>query len=316
MSLSQRASLGFASRFAMSAKRKRSPSPSPDLTQVFRSETIEDRSSTFIGLFSPSLKPKELQNLPEIACASHRVLAWRRESNQQAITGAPKFVCSSDDDGEKYGGKKIERVMDRMGVSGACVVARWYGGVMLGPVRFEHIERCARGAVENCRQSLEAERQRKMKAEEGKKDHARLVEVLAERDQSIAVLRGLAAAKEEALKAAKQASERRRGEQMETQQTGSSEEKVQERQGENKPNQTEHHAPPSKVTLSPNARSADAVSPSPKPALDYAPIPLERLRGLERARDATIAFLLRRIDQAESDMAKLNVLPVTSSTPG
>ena len=112
----------------MSQKRKRSPGPQQEpeeQTNVFRSAAIDDRSSKFIGLYSPSLKPKEVQGLQEIASASHKILAWRRESNQQSITGGTKYVTDSDDDGEKYGGKRIAKVLENMQVKGACVVARW-----------------------------------------------------------------------------------------------------------------------------------------------------------------------------------------------
>ena len=87
----------------MSQKRKRSASPSPT-DDIFRSSPIEDRTSTFIAYFSPTLKPKELQNIDEIKSASHKVLAWRKESNQQSINGSTKFSTSSDDDGEKWAG--------------------------------------------------------------------------------------------------------------------------------------------------------------------------------------------------------------------
>ena len=70
---------------------------------------------------------------------------------------------------------------------GSVCVARWYGGVLLGPVRFKHITDCAREAVGMWRAEMEARRQ----VEEDAKLHGRLVKVLGERDASVAVLRGL-----------------------------------------------------------------------------------------------------------------------------
>ena len=172
----------------MSQKRKRSASPSPT-DDIFRSSPIEDRTSTFIAYFSPTLKPKDLQNIDEIKSASHKVLAWRKESNQQSINGSTKFTTSSDDDGEKWAGKRVEKVLNSMNVAGACVVARWYGGIMLGQVRFEHIENCAREAIEAWRGAVEEEKTKKARKEQDDAEKVRLVRVLGERDGSVEVLK-------------------------------------------------------------------------------------------------------------------------------
>ena len=256
----------------MSQKRKRSPGEQAndeEQPNVFRSDPIEDRSSTFIGLYSPSLKPKELQSLQEITSASHKILAWRRESNQQAITGGIKYVTEHDDDGEKYAGKKISKVLDSMKVNGACVVARWYGGTLLGPVRFEHIENCAKEAVKKWETSVEEERSKRRKVEEDSAQKTKLVKVLADRDESIGVLRALATEKEEKAKAVSEA------------------------------DHTEGSSPGSTIV---NGNTASQSAPNSKPAIDYAAMSLERLRALEKARDATLSFLLKRIDTAEAKL--------------
>ena len=251
----------------MSQKRKRSPEQQSDQkgsSAVFRSAPIEDRSSKFVGYFSPSLKPKDLQQLDEFASASHKMLAWRRESNQQAINGSTKYVTDNDDDGEKYGGKKIEKVLQSMQVSGACVVARWYGGVLLGPVRFDHIENCAKEAVKKWQDSVIEEGTKRLKAEVDAHDKEVVVNVLAERDESITVLRTMAAEKEQAVKQAKAAEDDSAGLPV---------------SDESKPNALE-------------------VRNSP----DYAAMPLEQLKKIEKARDATLSFLLKRIDKAEAEL--------------
>lgn len=233
-------------------------------TDVFRSEPITDRKSTFIGFFSPSLKPKDLQSLPETAKADHRILGWRKESNQQSITKVKQYVTGCDDDGEKYGGKRIENVLNAMQVEGACVVARWWGGVLLGPVRFTHIESCARDAIRHY-QSGQADAQlKKRKVEADEAEHARLAKTLVERDQSIEVLRALAAEKEQKVKEARDPGG--------------------EHTGEKSPQKT---APPSSSAKAPG---------------NYLEFPLDRLRALDKARDATLSFLLARIDRAEADL--------------
>lgn len=245
----------------MSLKRKHAQEESvvEDHDNVFRSAPIEDRSSKFIGYFSPTLKPKDLQNLAEIHSASHKILGWRRESNQQSITKAKQYVTGSDDDGEKFAGKKVEKVLDYAHVEGACVVARWYGGVLLGPVRFTHIENCAKDAIGAWRAHEEESRLKKRRLQEEEETRTRLCKTLAERDQSITVLRDLAATKELMVKNAK------------------------------------------------DNMGSTPVSEPPKPsaqaALDYTAMPVDRLKALDKARDATLNFLLKRIDKAEAELS-------------
>jgi hypothetical protein len=163
-------------------------------------------------------------------------------------------VSGHDDDGEKYAGKRLEKVMTDMNAVGAVVVARWYGGILLGPARFNHIEHCAREAIlesrrTEARNSVEnrtTQKQRKIDEEE--QDRAALMRTLEERDQSITVLRGL----------------------------------LREKRG-----------PDSSQT----ATDASKYSPMKKP--DYSAMPLQALRQLEKARDATIAWILKEIDKAE-----------------
>jgi putative IMPACT (imprinted ancient) family translation regulator len=255
----------------MSQKRKRSQEPEQDTPNVYRSAPIEDRSSKFIGYFSPSLKPKELQKLGEIESASHKILASRRESNQQAITGGTKYTTDHDDDGEKYAGKTVAKMLNNMQVVGACVVARWYGGVLLGPVRFEHIQTCAREAIQKWKESVAEEHAKKRKLEQDEADIKRLVGILAERDQSILVLRQLASEKEGKLKTALAVTKETNG-------------------------AVDGDTEPKAVSVK------DQQPTNGKPAIDYSTMPLDRLKALEKARDATLSFLLKRIDKAELEL--------------
>ena len=177
----------------MSQKRVRSVSPeSPSL--IFRSSPIDDRSSTFVAFYSPTLAAKELQAHAEFKSASHRVAAWRKPSSQRALTAQCLLETGHDDDGEKYGGKALEKVLIETEIEGAVVVARWYGGVMLGPVRFDHLKNCARDAILQWTQDRERSA-KKIKVREDEAEKERLIQTLPERDQSITVLRDLLADK-------------------------------------------------------------------------------------------------------------------------
>ncbi|KAL9035343.1 MAG: hypothetical protein Q9214_006625, partial [Letrouitia sp. 1 TL-2023] len=137
----------------MSLKRQRPPSPpTSDANSIYRSSLILDRASTFCALFSPTLTAKHLQSLPELNSATHKIAAWRTPSAQRSLTPSstttkPLFSTGYSDDGERYGGKTLEKLLVALNVSGAVVVGRYYGGVMLGPVRFEHIKNCATEAI-------------------------------------------------------------------------------------------------------------------------------------------------------------------------
>lgn len=231
--------------------------PHDDL--IFTSNAINDRSSTFIGRYSPTANARTLQASPDFKDATHRMTAWRKPSNQRVIAAGSQsqrrlYDTGSDDDGEKYGGKKLENLLDDMQVEGAVVVARWYGGVMLGPVRFTHIESCAREAILQSRKvkSVEdgqVEKRQKMQQEDDKVRKAKLEQLLPQRDSSISVLRGLLAEK-------------------------------------------------SMVN-----GAVDKPPSTPGRQLDYSKMPLAALIKLEKARDATIAFLLEQISNAEAACA-------------
>ena len=177
-----------------SMSQKRARSASPESTLIFKSPPIEDRSSKFIAFYSPTLSAQELQAHTEFKTASHRIAAWRKPSSQRALNAQRLLDTGHDDDGEKYGGKALEKVLLETDVEGAVVVARWYGGVLLGPVRFDHIKNCARDAIAQWTQDRERTA-KKAKTLEDEAEKETLIKTLPERDTSIAVLRDLLAEK-------------------------------------------------------------------------------------------------------------------------
>ncbi|KAK5051408.1 hypothetical protein LTR84_003060 [Exophiala bonariae] len=389
--------------------------------KVFKSSPITDRSSTFIAHFHPhdndghqsgnaskstTQTIKTLQNDPAFASADHRMAAWRRASTQRTLLGAMSgsgsgpgpglgfgsatvrtsggvtYTTNSDDDGEKYAGKRLEKVLNELDVQGTVVVARWYGGVLLGPVRFAHIENVAREAIGNWRRSVGdgigigiggkrvkvggvvgllssssspagvgvssspgpgsvskemTDAQRKVDEE----TRVRLAEQLVRRDESIVVLRALLAEKKEEQQQRKDEEDKRMIEAASSAIPASNpapdsihqngEGDVTAPQPSSLPDTTpfsssapREPAPDSaskdtststsaSVTTTANMASspplqatptATPTTPTTKPQpqpMDYAQMPLSRLRQLEKARDATIAFILKQIDKAEAE---------------
>ncbi|KIV78830.1 hypothetical protein PV11_06440 [Exophiala sideris] len=268
-----------------------------DSDQVFRSSPILDRSSTFIAHFHPlghtnttlGGKPvpltstvKTLQSHPDLASADHRMVAWRRPSTQRTLAPSTVvgvshaiYTTGSDDDGEKYAGKKLERVLIDLDVQGTVVVARWYGGIMLGPVRFTHIETVAREAIMMWKAQQDHDSAKRQKLQQDAADEAtraRLVKVLSERDNSIVVLRGLLAEKTSTATA--------------------------------KPEATQTEAADASSQTQTQPLTQTMTSPSTIKKIDYSVMPLQTLRQLEKARDATLAFILKQIDKAEEEEKK------------
>ena len=245
----------------MSRKRPHPSSSAAAEGPIFITAPLDDRSSTFTGAFSPTLSAAALQAHEPFRRATHRIAAWQTASRRTTLTSGsqPRLDAGHDDDGERGGGRVVQRVLEDAGVCGALVVARWFGSIMLGPVRFRHMEDRARAALELWRQSVDAaptaadgsaDEPAKKRRVEPPPDKEHIARTLRERDHSIAVLRDLLAEK------------------------------------------TAQRQPGS----SPASRGQ-----TPKKPPDYDKMAIAALKAMEKARDATIAFLLKEIDRVESE---------------
>jgi hypothetical protein len=233
----------------------------PDSTptqEVFKSAKIDEQTSSFVGAFSPILSAAALQRLPEFRTATHRIAAWRKPSRQKSLTPSkPLFDTGHDDDGESWAGGRLARVLNDTQVSGTVVVARWYGGQNIGPVRFTHIENCAKEAIWKWKvavSEVEKEEANKKQRVDDEASRRKLVEELAQRDHSIFVLRKALAEKRAKLS------------------------------GE------------------------DVVPVTPQKTVEYETMGLDVLKRLDKARDATIAAILKQMDKVDEDLKLLDGL--------
>lgn len=165
------------------------------------------------------------------------------------------YDLGHDDDGEKYAGSRLQHVLSDGNVEGEVVVARWYGGQNIGPIRFTHIENAAKQAIWNwkaAQEQAENEQNAKKRKLEEEKSRKELEKNLSERDLNIFVLRKLLADK--------------------------------------------------KAKLS----NAEPAPPTPqKPPPNYSTLSMEALGRIDKARDATIAFILKQIDNVEEQLKAL-----------
>ncbi|KAF1993067.1 hypothetical protein P154DRAFT_504050 [Amniculicola lignicola CBS 123094] len=187
----------------MSKRRQRSPSPPSDLKVFHASAPIEDRGSIFWGAFSPTLPVSTLKKLPEHREAEYHMTAWRSPSNQRSLVpGRIIYISGGGDGGERGGGARLKKVLEDMQVEGSVVVARKYGGSNLGPVRFTHIESCAKDAIKRpttpTREMGPPTGLLSPRSEETTRKA--LAEMLRERDDRIAMFRKMLTDKEAQLK--------------------------------------------------------------------------------------------------------------------
>ena len=122
---------------------------------TYRSALLEHLSDVVHPDIPNELFPPKFQEIvPGKRKSTHDMYAFRvmqLKPGRNGLGGPSDFGTAEghDDDGETWGSEKIMRVIREMGASDVLViVSRWYGGQMLGPVRFQHITNVARAALQ------------------------------------------------------------------------------------------------------------------------------------------------------------------------
>ncbi|XP_038622623.1 protein IMPACT [Tachyglossus aculeatus] len=108
---------------------------------------ITDRRSTFQAHLAPVVTPKQVKMVlaklyenKKIASATHNIYAYRIYCEDKQT-----FLQDCEDDGETAAGGRLLHLLQILNVRNVLVVvSRWYGGILLGPDRFKHINNCAR----------------------------------------------------------------------------------------------------------------------------------------------------------------------------
>lgn len=119
---------------------------------IVHGEPITDRKSTFQAhlaiVHSKSHVDQVLFELKlnrKISNASHNIMAYRIFNPEKNA-----YIQDCDDDGENAAGSRLLHLLQICDVKDVVlVVTRWYGGLMLGPDRFKHINNCARNVLES-----------------------------------------------------------------------------------------------------------------------------------------------------------------------
>ncbi|KAM7538382.1 hypothetical protein Aperf_G00000073667 [Anoplocephala perfoliata] len=119
--------------------------------KIYHGEPIIDRKSVFQAHCC------EVSSLPEVsafistmledrkvAAATHNITAWYLRSKLKPEAPMTSLVADYDDDGEAQAGGRLLHLLSMAAREGVVVmVTRWYGGILLGPDRFRHINNAA-----------------------------------------------------------------------------------------------------------------------------------------------------------------------------
>ncbi|XP_016328702.1 protein IMPACT isoform X1 [Sinocyclocheilus anshuiensis] len=133
-----------------SAQLLSSASDDEELPLIKHGETITDRRSTFQPHLAAVVTPKQVQRVlnhlyenKKIASATHNIYAYRIYCEDKN-----SFLQDCEDDGETAAGGRLLHLLQILDVRNVLVVvSRWYGGILLGPDRFKHINNCARNIL-------------------------------------------------------------------------------------------------------------------------------------------------------------------------
>ncbi|XP_070798437.1 protein IMPACT isoform X1 [Pituophis catenifer annectens] len=121
-----------------------------ELPPIYHGNPITDRRSTFQAHLAPVVCLKQVKNIlaelyknKKIASATHNIYAYRIYCEDKQT-----FLQDCEDDGETAAGGRLLHLMQILNVHNVLVVvSRWYGGILLGPDRFKHINNCARNIL-------------------------------------------------------------------------------------------------------------------------------------------------------------------------
>uniref|UniRef100_A0A3B3WXS1 RWD domain-containing protein n=1 Tax=Poecilia mexicana TaxID=48701 RepID=A0A3B3WXS1_9TELE len=121
-----------------------------EIPPIKHGSPITDRRSTFQPHLAPVVTPRQVKMVVEklyenkkIASATHNIYAYRIYCEDKH-----SFLQDCEDDGETAAGGRLLHLLQILDVRDVMVVvSRWYGGILLGPDRFKHINNCARNIL-------------------------------------------------------------------------------------------------------------------------------------------------------------------------
>jgi len=119
--------------------------------EIVTGDVLEDRRSVFQGHVAKVNSVDEVEMVltklrqnKKIAHASHNIYAYRIYHEEKSV-----WYQDCEDDGEDAAGGRLMHLLEILDSKNILVVvSRWYGGILLGPDRFKHINNAARQVIE------------------------------------------------------------------------------------------------------------------------------------------------------------------------
>jgi len=119
--------------------------------EIITGDIIQDRKSVFQGHTATVRSAEEVKIVlaklyqnKKVAQASHNIYAFRIFNEERQ-----NWLQDCEDDGEDAAGGRLLHLLEILDAKDTLVVvSRWYGGILLGPDRFKHINNSARQVLE------------------------------------------------------------------------------------------------------------------------------------------------------------------------
>ncbi|GAA5903194.1 hypothetical protein JCM6882_006990 [Rhodosporidiobolus microsporus] len=127
--------------------------PLPQHAEIVSTGQVAEKKSVFVGhavrvksVDEATLALQHILTLKKVNKASHNILAWRFSS---PVAGSTTPLSGSDCNGEPPAGKNLLQLLEKLDVKDVLlVVTRWYGGVPMGPQRFQVINQAGKEVLE------------------------------------------------------------------------------------------------------------------------------------------------------------------------
>ncbi|EIE20205.1 UPF0029-domain-containing protein [Coccomyxa subellipsoidea C-169] len=115
-------------------------------------EPFTERKSTFQAHLAPVRSMHDVEAVMsalltnnKVQRATHNIMAYRIH-----VPDSNTHLQDFDDDGESAAGSRLLKLLTIVGAENVIVVvSRWFGGVLLGPSRFTHINNAARAILDD-----------------------------------------------------------------------------------------------------------------------------------------------------------------------
>jgi hypothetical protein len=116
---------------------------------------LVDRRSFFQAHFARVSNVEQVNKIKEILLsdakirrATHNITAYRIK-RVDPTSGVEMILQENEDDGEDKAGQRLAKLLELMGAENVfLMVSRWFGGILLGPERFKHINQVATTLLE------------------------------------------------------------------------------------------------------------------------------------------------------------------------